>query len=77
MLGAGLIENVREAYRFLIFNYDAGDEIVVFGFSRGAFSAQTFVGFMRHRGSSIRWAEGDRRVKAKRKRCYQLRPPPK
>jgi uncharacterized protein (DUF2235 family) len=50
MLGAGLIENVREAYRFLIFNYDPGDEIFVFGFSRGAFSAQTFVGFVRHVG---------------------------
>lgn len=47
MLGAGLIDNVREAYRFLIFNYDPGDEIYVFGFSRGAFSARTFVGFMR------------------------------
>ncbi len=51
MLGAGLIENVREAYRFLIFNYDPGDEMFVFGFSRGAFSAQTFVGFVRHVGT--------------------------
>jgi len=50
MFGAGLVENVREAYRFLIFNYDAGDEIYVFGFSRGAFSARTFVGFVRHVG---------------------------
>lgn len=50
MFGAGLIENVREAYRFLIFNYDPGDEIFVFGFSRGAFSARTFVGLLRHVG---------------------------
>jgi uncharacterized protein (DUF2235 family) len=50
MFGAGLIDNVREAYRFLIFNYDPGDEIYVFGFSRGAFSARTFVGFVRHVG---------------------------
>ena len=48
MMGAGLTQNIREAYRFLIFNYDPGDEIFVFGFSRGAFSAQTFVGFIRH-----------------------------
>lgn len=48
--GAGLIENVREAYRFLVFNYDPGDQIYVFGFSRGAFSARTFVGFLRHAG---------------------------
>lgn len=50
MFGTGLIENVREAYRFLIFNYDPGDEIFVFGFSRGAYSARTFVGFIRHVG---------------------------
>jgi uncharacterized protein (DUF2235 family) len=48
--GAGLEQKVREAYRFLIFNYDPGDQIFVFGFSRGAFSAQTFVGFLRHVG---------------------------
>lgn len=50
MFGTGLVENVREAYRFLVFNYDPGDEIFVFGFSRGAFSARTFVGFLRHVG---------------------------
>lgn len=50
VFGWGLIENVREAYRFLIFNYDPGDEIFVFGFSRGAFSARSFVGFARHVG---------------------------
>jgi uncharacterized protein (DUF2235 family) len=50
MFGVGLVDNVREAYRFLIFNYDPGDEIYVFGFSRGAFSARTFVGFVRHVG---------------------------
>ncbi len=50
VLGWGLIQNVREAYRFLIFNYDVGDQIYVFGFSRGAFSARTFTGFLRHVG---------------------------
>src|SRR3546814_9702658 len=50
MFGPGLIGNVREAYRFLVFNYDPGDEIYVFGFSRGAFSARTFIGFIRHVG---------------------------
>lgn len=50
MFGTGLIENVREAYRFLVFNYDPGDEIYVFGFSRGAYSARTFIGFLRHVG---------------------------
>ncbi len=50
ILGAGLIYNVREAFRFLIFNYDPGDEIFVFGFSRGAFSARSFIGLVRHVG---------------------------
>jgi uncharacterized protein (DUF2235 family) len=54
VFGAGLVSNVREAYRFLIFNYDPGDEIYVFGFSRGAFSARTFVGFVRHVGTLSR-----------------------
>jgi uncharacterized protein (DUF2235 family) len=50
VFGTGLIDNVREAYRFLCFNYDQGDEIYVFGFSRGAYSARTFIGFLRHVG---------------------------
>ena len=50
MFGAGLVANVREAFRFLIFNYDPGDEIFVFGFSRGAYSARTFIGLLRHVG---------------------------
>lgn len=50
VLGHGLLENLREAYRFLIFNYDPGDEIFVFGFSRGAFSARSFIGLIRQVG---------------------------
>ncbi len=49
-LGWGLTENIREAYRFLIFNYDPGDEIFVFGFSRGAFTARSFIGLIHHVG---------------------------
>lgn len=45
--GKGLVQNIREAYRFLIFNYLPGDEIFVFGFSRGAFTARSFIGFIR------------------------------
>lgn len=50
IFGAGLDINLREAYRFLLFNYDPGDHIHVFGFSRGAFTARTFVGLLRHVG---------------------------
>jgi uncharacterized protein (DUF2235 family) len=50
IFGAGLLHNLIEAYRFLIFNYRPGDEIYVFGFSRGAYSARSFVGLLRHSG---------------------------
>lgn len=49
-LGQGLIENIREAYRFLIFNYSADDEIYCFGFSRGGFTAMAFAGLIRSIG---------------------------
>ena len=45
--GAGLMENIEKAYRFLIFNYEPGDRIFIFGFSRGAFSARSFGGLLR------------------------------
>jgi uncharacterized protein (DUF2235 family) len=44
--GAGLLRNIVDAYRFLIFNYTAGDELYVFGFSRGAYTARSFVGLV-------------------------------
>lgn len=50
VLGMGLLTNLREAYRFLIFNYEPGDEIFIFGFSRGAYTARSFAGFTRHVG---------------------------
>ena len=50
LFGKGLLQNLSEAYRFLIFNYDIGDEIYVFGFSRGAYSARSFVGLIRNCG---------------------------
>ena len=48
--GVGLVTNMREAYRFLIFNYRPGDEVIIFGFSRGAFTAMSFVGLLRTAG---------------------------
>lgn len=48
--GYGLTENITQAYKFLVLNYEPGDQIYVFGFSRGAFSARSFVGLIRHSG---------------------------
>lgn len=50
MFGKGLEKNLNDAYRFLIFNHTPGDEIYVFGFSRGAFTARSFVGLISNSG---------------------------
>lgn len=44
--GHGIEDNVRAIYRFLVHNYVEGDQIFLFGFSRGAFTVRTLVGFM-------------------------------
>jgi hypothetical protein len=44
--GAGLSQNIRRAYRFLSQNYQAGDEVFVFGFSRGSYTARSLVGYI-------------------------------
>lgn len=55
--GWGLDQNVKEAYRVLVENYDAGpvgadgkhrdrDRIYIFGFSRGAYTARVLAGFI-------------------------------
>jgi uncharacterized protein (DUF2235 family) len=45
-LGQGLEQNVRRAYRSLSGSYQPGDQVFVFGFSRGAFTARSLVGFI-------------------------------
>ncbi|OYZ77839.1 MAG: hypothetical protein B7Y12_10175 [Rhizobiales bacterium 24-66-13] len=52
--GMGLDRNVKEAYRFLVENYSSGqrsedgerDRIMIFGFSRGAYTARVLAGFI-------------------------------
>ncbi|HEX2021575.1 MAG TPA: DUF2235 domain-containing protein [Candidatus Thermoplasmatota archaeon] len=48
--GKGLMRNVGDAYRFLVWNYEPGDEIYLFGFSRGAFTARSVAGLVRKCG---------------------------
>jgi hypothetical protein len=45
-LGAGLERGVRRAYRFLSNNFNQGDEVFIFGFSRGAYTARSLTGFI-------------------------------
>ncbi|SMX32325.1 phospholipase effector Tle1 domain-containing protein [Octadecabacter ascidiaceicola] len=53
-LGWGLTDIIEEAYRNLVFLYEPGDEIMVFGFSRGAFAARSLVGLIRSCGIPAR-----------------------
>jgi len=48
--GLGLDRNVQQGYRHLAANYDAGDEVFIIGFSRGAYTARTLVGLIRNCG---------------------------
>ena len=55
--GHGLEDNLFAAYRFLMLNYEAGDELFLFGFSRGAYTARSLAGMIRKCGIlSPRWA---------------------
>jgi len=44
--GDGMEENIRNLYRFIVYNYEPNDELYLFGFSRGAFTVRSLVGFM-------------------------------
>jgi uncharacterized protein (DUF2235 family) len=60
--GAGLEANVRDAYNWLIAHFcdwdntHAPDEIYIFGFSRGAYTARSLVGFIGQCGLLLRGA---------------------
>ena len=45
-LGKGLEKNVMDGYRFLVHNYKLGDEIYLFGFSRGAYTVRSLCGLI-------------------------------
>jgi len=44
--GLGLSENIIESYRFLANNFVSGDQVYLFGFSRGAYTARSLVGLI-------------------------------
>jgi uncharacterized protein (DUF2235 family) len=46
LFGEGLMDHVREAYGFLVANWIPGDEIYLFGFSRGAYTARSVGGLI-------------------------------
>jgi uncharacterized protein (DUF2235 family) len=44
--GAGLLTNVGDAYRYLMNVYEDGDQVFLFGFSRGAYTARALAGVL-------------------------------
>jgi uncharacterized protein (DUF2235 family) len=50
MFGVGVSQAIRDAYRYIVANFEPGDELFLFGFSRGAFTARSLAGFIRNCG---------------------------
>jgi uncharacterized protein (DUF2235 family) len=48
--GVGLKRNVLDLYQFICRNYEPGDQIYAFGFSRGAFTVRVTVGLLAQEG---------------------------
>lgn len=48
--GNGLEQNISDCYHFLLHNYAEGDEIFLFGFSRGAYTVRSLAGLVRKCG---------------------------
>ncbi len=48
--GRGVYENMADCYLFLMRNYQPGDQIYIFGFSRGAFTARSVAGLVNQFG---------------------------
>lgn len=49
-IGYGLENDIRDAYIFLMRNYQAGDKVFLFGFSRGAYTARAVASLLRMYG---------------------------
>lgn len=48
--GAGIDKNIMDCYRFIVHNYEPGDQLFFFGFSRGAYTVRSLAGFIRNCG---------------------------
>ncbi len=55
--GRGLTKNLIEAYTYLMQNYELGDRVFLFGFSRGAYTARALAAFIRECGLFEKGAE--------------------
>jgi len=48
--GYGISDNIKEGYTFLVSNYEQGDQVYIFGFNRGAYTARSLAGMIRNVG---------------------------
>ena len=48
--GAGILKNILECYTFIFENFEAGDQIYLFGFSRGAATVRSLSSFIHYFG---------------------------
>lgn len=73
-VGAEVSDRIAEAYRFLQANYDAGDEVYLFGFSRGAFIVRSLASLIALAGiarsaSPFQFEDAWRLYRQKEERC--------
>jgi uncharacterized protein (DUF2235 family) len=48
--GAGISKNIKECYQFIFENFEADDQVYLFGFSRGAATVRSLSGFIHEFG---------------------------
>lgn len=65
-LGFGLGEDIRDCYQWLSLKYQPGDNIYLFGFSRGAFSARSLAGMIGKFGIADPAGVGDLELQVKK-----------
>jgi uncharacterized protein (DUF2235 family) len=63
VFGSGFEANVLDAYRYLMEVYNDGDDIYIFGFSRGAYTARALAGMLHGYGLLCRGNEGHLRMR--------------
>lgn len=49
-LGKGLDKNIMDCYRYIVHNFEKGDELYFFGFSRGAYTVRSLCGLINNCG---------------------------
>lgn len=49
-MGKGIEKNIMDGYRYIVQNFDEGDQIYLFGFSRGAYTVRALSGMINNCG---------------------------